>query len=139
MQETDDKPKQETLGNKVKKIGKTLASAGEKIVDAIQEEKRKIHTLSCVQQECLDYSLIEKDIGAIHQQLEQNGSITLGSYITLDDKKDLMKIEIYTKQDEKTFVNKMEMTVHNVENIPEDVNAELKDKGFVKLFLKPDD
>jgi hypothetical protein len=131
---------QKKLGNKFDQLFNTLVSGGKKITRAFQEEINASNdSLSCLQQGTLDFELIEQDIIRIHQQLEEEDSVILGSHLFLDDKNNLMEIQTYAKKKGKTFVNTISANVKLVTNLPANIVKELKEKGSIELHLKPDE
>jgi len=60
----------------------------------------------------------------------------LGSHLILDDKNDLMEINIYTQKNGETFRTTIKSEVQRVTNILSHVRDELKNSGRVELNLK---
>ena len=131
------------LNHRVEKIFDTITSVGKKLSDAFQEidaefksqETDLSQELISVKQATLDFDLLEDDLKRIVGVLEQDGSTVIGSYLLLDNKKDLMEIEFYRQKDDKTFKGTIKSKINRLKNCPEDMLNELEQKGQVRLRL----
>lgn len=128
--------KQESPQDKFGKLINTTTRCFKKIVDAVEEGLIRLYPLTCVQNESLDFDLIEDDVRQIHQNLQARGHKVLGSHLILDDANDLMEIKTYTKRGEKTCLITVDAKVRRVTNIPSDLFDELKERKRIELSLK---
>jgi hypothetical protein len=129
---------QESLSEKVAKIFGTIEKGAKDIKEAIQENSNESYDLKSInkKEKLLDFSRIEDDVKKIHKDLQKKGDTVLGSHLILDDKNDLMEINIYTQKDGETSQTTIKAEVQRITNIPSHVRDELKNSGRVELNLK---
>ena len=130
---------EENIPDKVDKLLKTIKNAEEKISQAVQENVIDTDTFNSIEEEVLNFDLLEEDIKNIHTIIEQDGYSVLGSHLILDNEKDLMEIKTYSQKGEKSFVNTVSATVKKVRNIPADILDEIESKSRVEISFKFDD
>ncbi len=130
---------EENIPDKIDKLLKTLKNAEEKISQAVQENVLDTDTLNSIEEEVLNFDLLEQDIEKIHTIIQQDGYSVLGSRLVLDNEKDLMEIKTYSQKGEKSFVNTVSAKVKKVSNIPADILDEIESKGRVEISVKFDD
>ncbi|HAX76258.1 MAG TPA: hypothetical protein DCY88_10565 [Cyanobacteria bacterium UBA11372] len=131
--------KQEKMTEKWGKLIGIINDVPKKLAKAVEEEISTFDSLNCLQQGTLNFALIEDDIKHIHEQLEVDGAVVLGSHLILDDEKNLMEIKTYTRSGGKNYVSTVSSEFKRAKNIPADIVAELKKKGRIELHLKLDD
>ncbi|MGD1713046.1 hypothetical protein [Dapis sp. BLCC M172] len=130
---------EDNLAEKFYKLLNTLKNAEEKISQAVQENVLDTDTFNSIEEEVLNFDLLEKDIEKIQTRIEQDEYSVLGSSLILDNEKDLIEIKTYSQKGEKSFVNTVSAKVKQVTNIPADILEEIKIKGRVEISLKFDD
>ncbi|MBN3909578.1 MAG: hypothetical protein HWQ35_24485 [Nostoc sp. NMS1] len=128
--------KQESLQDKFGKLFNNVTSIPKKLADAVEEGLKETSDLVCVQEEVLNFELIEEDVRRIQGDMKARGDIVLSSHLILDNERSLMEIKTYTKRGDKTFLITVDAEVKRVINITSDVLDELKEKGRVELSLK---
>ena len=129
------KPDQEQLSEKFTRLCNTIKDVGKKLHEAIVEEHDMVTNLTSVRQGTLDFKALEHDIARIHKQFERDGSVVLGSSLFLDDRKDLMEIRTYHQRNDKTFLNTIQVEVHQLQGCPADILAELKKHGTAEVSV----
>ncbi|MDJ0555746.1 MAG: hypothetical protein QNJ68_15140 [Microcoleaceae cyanobacterium MO_207.B10] len=131
--------KEENVADKFDKLLNTVKNEWEKISQAVQENVLDTDTFNSIEEETLNFDLLEEDIEKIQTRIQQDGYSVLGSRLILDNEKDLMEIKTYSQKGEKSFVNTVTAKVKQVTNIPADILDEIESKGRVEISVKFDD
>ncbi len=131
--------KEENVADKFDKFLNTVKNEWEKISQAVQENVLDTDTFNSIEEETLNFDLLEEDIEKIQTRIQQDGYSVLGSSLILDNEKDLMEIKTYSQKGEKSFVNTVSAKVKQVTNIPADILEEIESKGRVEVSIKFDD
>jgi len=88
----------DTWGTLVKKVTDFPQKLANAIEEGTQEALAEISSLSCLKRGVLNFDLIEDDVMQIHQRLKNQGNQVLGSRLILDDRRNLIEIQTYTKK-----------------------------------------
>lgn len=136
-QQSDLKDTWANLVDKVSNIPQRLEDAFE---EGMQEEIAETldGDFRSIRNGVLNFDLIEKDIQQFHQNLEIRGSRVLGSHLILDDQRNVIEIQTYTKKEGKTYRTINSAKVHEITNIPDEVLNELDKKQIVELRYTSD-
>jgi len=109
-----------------------------KIVKAINNDENE-PVLKSINQDCLDFEFLDRDLEEIHQKLQRDGSSILGTYLNIEHSKKskyAIEIETYLQQKDETFRNISQIEVSKIDNLPEDLQSEIEKTGKVRFKIE---
>jgi hypothetical protein len=126
-------------GNKAKKnndhfhIIDSLKSGVVKIIDALTGDISLPQKLNCLQNQILDFKLIEDDVKAIYEQHEESDYEACVVVVVLEFEKKEIVFDIYIREGQEVFKSTISGKFTQCKNLPDDIQEELKNQKRIVL------
>lgn len=126
---------EESLNEKSKRLFKTTQDTIEKIRNAWEEKVLNFNNWECINEGILDFNSIEKDITKIQDEMKQDNVVILGTQVTINRANKFIEIKTYTQEGDKFFGYPSKGEFKSLDNLPTDIEAELKNKESVTIQI----
>ncbi len=92
---------EERLTDNFQRLLHTTQQSIDKIKRAWKEKKLIFDDWECINENVLDFELIEKDITKIHEEIKQDNVVILGTLVTINKLDKFIEIKTYTQKGDK--------------------------------------
>jgi hypothetical protein len=124
---------EERLTDNFQRLLHTTQQSIDKIKRAWKEKKLIFDDWECINENVLDFELIEKDITKIHEEIKQDNVVILGTLVTINKLDKFIEIKTYTQKGDKYFQDTKKGEFKSLNNLPIDVEAELENNESVTI------
>ena len=125
---------QETVAYQWQRLVNNVRNLPKRISQTIQGTP-ETEIWSSLENQTLDFDLLEDHLKEIHRIVKKDGSDILGTRLILDERQNLIEIKIYSRKGEKNALFTNHVKINSMKNIPPDIMEEIQSKGRVELTI----